>query len=242
MGVTHVVGDKSYSAFNFVHVLVDNGFHVVSKLRSNTAAKYYASTSSEVRRGRKRKYSGKVNYSKLSRFNTIDTPGQRRRIYWQDVHVDALKSKVRMVVIKFFIKGSEHTKILFSTDLTQEPLSIVSMYGLRFQQEYLFRDGKGFFGLSGWQMRDRTKIREFLNACMWSLNIARLNERSQVGCSPSRVVSMSRWKRSASYAYVGEQIKAVYADEAYTALIDDTIRKMQEALGVCAFRFTPSVA
>ena len=45
--------------------------------------------------------------------------------------------------------------LLYSTDLSLDALDIVRMYKLRFQQEFIFRDGKQHFGLGDCQMRKR---------------------------------------------------------------------------------------
>lgn len=54
---------------------------------------------------------------------------------------------------------------------------IVGMYKLRFQQEFIFPDGKQHFGLGDCQMRKRVVRNEHLEASLCALNLQRLEDR-----------------------------------------------------------------
>ena len=80
---------------------------------------------------------------------------------------------MRVVVIRQWGK-EKNLGILYSTGLSLDALDIVKMYKLRFQQEFLFRDGKQHFGLGDCQMRERVARNEHLEASLCALNLQRL--------------------------------------------------------------------
>ena len=79
------------------------------------------------------------------------------------------------------------------------------MYRLRFQQEFIFRDGKQHFGLGDCQMRKRVARNEHLEASLCALNLQRLEDRELWDDKDARVISMGKWKRLKSTQYAVER-------------------------------------
>ena len=63
--------------------------------------------------------------------------------------------------------------LLFSTDVQQEPSQIVKAYRLRYQIEFVYRDGKQFCGWLHCQARSENKLDFHANAALTAINLAK---------------------------------------------------------------------
>ena len=150
------------------------------------------------RRGRKRKYDGKVDWQDPIRF---DDPGtleddSHLHLYTAVVWHKSLKRCLRVVVL---INQKDPAKprymILASTDLELEGKKLLDLYGLRFQIEFLFRDSKQFTGLSDCQARGEAALDFHFNASLATLNLVRAKALRATSDASSRVFSMASWKQ-----------------------------------------------
>jgi hypothetical protein len=195
--VQYLAVDGAYAKENFVSGAVHLDFHVISKLRSDANLSYLY-TDRQKPRGRPRKYDGKVDFQDLSRLTWVETVEPGLDLYTAVVWSVALKRKLRLV---YLLDTQDPKKsryaLLFSTDVHQTALAIYSLYSLRFQIEFLFRNAKQFTGLQDCQARDLPKLDFHFNACFTALNLARVQAQQQHNSKTDFVFSMASVKRCA---------------------------------------------
>jgi hypothetical protein len=127
-------------------------------------------------RGAPCKYDGKFkmaepDFSKM----ILSHQDEGARIYDCIVYSKSLKRNIRIAYIIWLNeKGKERIKIYFSTDLDLPASLIVKYYTARFQEEFLFRDGKQFTGLNHCQARSANKLEYHWNCSLTAINIAKV--------------------------------------------------------------------
>jgi hypothetical protein len=131
------------------------------------------------KRGRPRKYAGKVNPMYPDpRFMKLVHCDSECMIYDGIVYCRFLKRAVRLALTIY--RNSDGTfgevKLYFSTDLALPAWMIVKYYRLRYQQEYLIRDGKQYTGLTHCQSRSATKMDSHVNFSLTALNVAKAEQ------------------------------------------------------------------
>jgi Transposase DDE domain len=195
--VQYLAVDGAYAKESFVTAAVEIGLDVVSKLRCDANLRYLY-TGVQKRRGRPRKYDGKVDLRDVSRFTWVDTRQPNLDLYTAQVWHVSLQRQIRVV---YLVERRDSTRLrtclLFSTDVEQDPQQIVQFYKLRFQIEFIFRDAKQFTGLQDCQARDIAKLEFHLNASFTALNLAKLDALQQHLGSEPFVFSMTSVKRRA---------------------------------------------
>ena len=93
------------------------------------------------------------------------------------------------------VKVTKHEKdrigecLLFSTDTMLNAEQVFYFYGARFQIEFIFRDAKGFTGLTDTQTRNKDRLHYHFNASLTALNVAKLEHRTI--CATSVPLSMA---------------------------------------------------
>jgi DDE superfamily endonuclease len=182
----------------YIDEVVALHLHPITKLRHDANCLFLYTGPHPKRRGRRRKYAGKVNFQDLPRFESLGPMAEKPHIHLYTAlvwHV-SLKRRLRVVVL---INRKEATKlryiVLASTDLTLDGHKLVELYVARFQIEFLFRDSKQFTGLADCQSRAKLVLDFHFNAALATLNLARAEElRAQTDPSP-HVFSMASWKQ-----------------------------------------------
>lgn len=170
---------------------------VISKLRCDANLRYLY-TDVQKRRGRPRKYAGKVDLTDLSRFTWVETVQPDVDLYTAVIWHVTLKQVIRVAYLLDRHRPTRvRTCLLFSTDVEQDPLQIYQYYKLRFQIEFVFRDAKQFTGLEDWQARDAQKLEFHFNASLAALNLAKLDALQQHSAQEPFVFSMASVKRRA---------------------------------------------
>ena len=146
-----LVADAFFSKYEFVNEVIGMGFRFVGRLRANSYLRYLAipDSSAPRRRGRKKKYGEKVDFSNLdmsvfTSFIYEDSKGNQTRCHTAVVHSRALKRDIRIVVCP--VENAEPL-LYFSTDTYMRPEKIIGFYRTRFQIEFGIRDSKQFTGL-----------------------------------------------------------------------------------------------
>jgi hypothetical protein len=189
--------DGAFAKESFVSGALALNLQVISKLRCDANLRYLY-TGVQKRRGRPRKYDGKVDLSDLSRFVFVETVQPKVDLYTVLVWHVSLKREIR---VAYLVDRRHPTRIrtclLFSTDTEQDPMQIYQYYKLRFQIEFIFRDAKQFTGLEDCQARDALKLAFHFNASLTALNLAKLEALQHHSGSDPFVFSMASVKRRA---------------------------------------------
>ena len=193
----YVVTDGFYSKIKWVEGVTDLELEAIGKLRRDADLRYlYQGEYS--RRGRPRKYSGKVDLTDHSNFELVTRLTDDVELYTAVVWSISLKRKIRLV---YLVKSSESNSssyaVLFSTDLELDAYSIYLYYKARFQIEFLFRDSKQFTGLADCQARDLTKLDFHFNSSLTALNLAKWDAVQKHDSDTDFVFSMASYKRRA---------------------------------------------
>lgn len=203
--VHYLAVDGAYAKASFVSGAVELKLHVISKLRCDANLRFLY-TGAQKRRGRPRKYAGKVELGDLSRFTFVATLQPEVDLYTAIVWSVSLKRAIR---VAYLIDRSHPTRVrtclLFSTDVEQDPKRIVEYYKLRFQIEFIFRDAKQFTGFADCQARDAHKLAFHFNASLTALNLAKLEALQQHSGQAPFVFSMASIKRRMLNRHLLEQ-------------------------------------
>jgi hypothetical protein len=189
----YLVCDGFYSKLKFVDGVVALDLHLISKLRIDADLRYLYD-GPQKKRGRPRKYDGKVVLSDMTRFTWVKEVAPQVHLYTILVWHVTLKRKIRLA---YLLDQSNPAKpggvLLFSTDTTLDAEAIVTYYGARFQIEFIFRDAKQFTGLGDAQTRDAKKLDFHFNASLSALNLAKYDALcpSLLDSSPLQPISFS---------------------------------------------------
>jgi hypothetical protein len=196
--VTYPCVDGYFAKKQYLDEVVDLKLHPITKLRHDANCRFLYTGPHPHRRGRKRKYDGKVNFHNLERFEDLGPLEDREHVYLYTAlvwHV-SLKHKLRVVVL---VNRKDPHKprfiVLASTDLALAGRKLVEFYGSRFQIEFLFRDSKQFTGLSDCQSRAAAVLAFHFNASLATLNLARAEELRGSPTPTVQVFSMASWKQ-----------------------------------------------
>lgn len=203
--------DGYFAKQKYMAEVVALQLHPITKLRPDANCVFLYTGPHLKRRGRRRKYDGKVNFHDLSRFEALGTLADKPHInlYTALVWHVSLKRQLRLVVL---VNRKEATKpryiVLASTDLALDGHKLVELYVARFQIEFLFRDSKQFSGLTDCQSRAESVLDFHFNAALATLNLARAEElRAQPTLKP-HVFSMASWKQR----HFNERLLDVFID------------------------------
>lgn len=153
---------------------LEQGLELVGKLRCDANLRYlYRGAYSGF--GRPKRFDGKVAFDDLSRFVYEGEVEPQLHVYTQSVWHVGLKRMTRVVLLLNTSKDKPRYILLFSTDLSLTGSEILELYRLRFQIEFLFRDAKGFTGLTDCQARDQQALHFHLNTSLSAVNLAKLD-------------------------------------------------------------------
>lgn len=193
--VKYGVVDGFYAKRKFVTGVLDLGYHLISKLRAD-ARLLYLYEGKQKKRGRPRKYDGRVNLQSLNGFDLLTTDEPFITLYSKAVWSVSLKCVVQVVIV---VNRKEKKKprlaTLFSTDTELSASTIYRYYKARFQIEFIFRDAKQFAGFSDCQARDREALHFHFNASVATVNLARMTARQEQRRQDQFVFSMASIKQ-----------------------------------------------
>jgi hypothetical protein len=190
--------DGYFAKKKYIDEVVRLSLHPITKLRSDANCQFLFIGPHPKRRGRRRKYAGKVSFHDLSRFEYLGTikDEEHLHLYTSIVWHVSLKRRLRVVVV---VNRKDQAKpryiVLASTDLELDGHKLVELYSARFQIEFLFRDSKQFTGLSDCQARAEAALDFHFNASLATLNLVRAEELIAHSNSSPRVFSMASWKQ-----------------------------------------------
>lgn len=195
--VTYGVVDGFYAKEKFVTGVLDLGYQLISKLRVD-ARLLYLYEGTQKKRGRPRKYAGRVNLRHLTGFEVAATDEPFITLYTKAVWSVSLKRVVRVVIV---VNRKEKKKprlaVLFSTDRELSATTIFRYYKARFQIEFIFRDAKQFAGFSDCQARNKEALHFHFNASVTAVNLARITAQKEQKPDGPFVFSMASIKQRA---------------------------------------------
>jgi hypothetical protein len=170
-----LVVDAWFSKKPFIDQMAELKMHVVSRLRDDADLRYLCKEPPTGKRGRPRKYDGKVIINDIdTEYFKFISSNEEETVYAAEVYSKALKRNILLVHVTYLREsGKNARKLYFSTDVTIDPEDVLLYYRSRFQIEFLYRDGKQHTGLNDSQARSENKLHFQFNASLTSINIAK---------------------------------------------------------------------
>ncbi len=188
-----MAADGYYAKKTYLDGVCELDLHLISKLRCDANLRYLYQGPHQKRPGPRRQYDGKVDLKDVSRFDYLGEIEPGIELYTALVNSPHFKRNLRLAYLLDRRKPAKvRYAVLFSTDTDLDAWELVRLYRLRFQVEFIFRDGKQYTGLSDCQARSEARLGFHFNASLTALNVARLAERSE---SSPAVFSMASVKR-----------------------------------------------
>ena len=213
-----LVADAFFSKYEFINEIVAMGFRFVGRLRSNSYLKYLAipDPSAPPRRGRKKRYGEKVDFSSLdmsvfTSFIYEDSKGIKTECHTAVVHSRAMKRDIRIVVCP--VENGDPI-VYFSTDMEMCPEQIVGFYRTRFQIEFGIRDAKQFTGLQSQQTRDKDRLDFAFNLSFTTLNVCK-----EVIRNDYPDLTVPQFKRLMFESYLASTIISTYGKSPHLKII-----------------------
>lgn len=171
-GVKYLVVDGYFMKHDFIHPLVKDGLHVITKMRPDADLRYVYHGPKVKRSGRPRKYAGKVNCTAIDKRRIRKFDEDEQAVYYSGtVYSISLKRIVRIVYVQD--KQSSGYEILVCTDTKLSAAQMVQYYRLRFQIEFLIRDAKQYCGLEQCQARSEQKLYFHFNMAFSAVAVAK---------------------------------------------------------------------
>jgi hypothetical protein len=170
--VKYLVADGYFMKHDFIAPLLQEGLHVITKMRPDANLRYTYNGPKQAGRGRPKAYDGKVDCSNIDkrRIKQFDEDGQTT-CYSGILYCMALKRLVRIVYLQD--KQTKRYDIFLCTDTLIKPGLIVKYYRLRFQIEFLIRDAKQHCGLEECQARSENKLYFHFNTALSAVSVAK---------------------------------------------------------------------
>lgn len=222
-----LVADAFFSKYEFINEVVAMGFRFVGRLRSNSYLKYLAipDPSAPPRRGRKKMYGEKVDFSSLdmsvfTSFIYEDSKGIKTECHTAVVHSRAMKRDIRIVVCP--VDNGEPV-VYFSTDTEMAPERIIGFYRTRFQIEFGIRDAKQFTGLQSQQTRDKERLDFAFNLSFTTLNVCKEVIREDY---PN--LSVAQFKRLMFESYLASTIISTYGKSPHLKIIQKINQRLAQ--------------
>ena len=169
----YLVYDGAAGKKKFVDGVVDHtDLHLISRLRHDADLRYLYTGPRRPGPGRPKQFDGKINCQQLDVTRV-------ERCYEDDeviiftaiVNSKCFKRNIRIAYVQD--RDTNAYTILFSTDVSLDGFLIYQYYHLRFQIEFLFRDGKQHTGLTHCQARSESKLSFHQNASLTAVSLAK---------------------------------------------------------------------
>jgi Transposase DDE domain len=174
----YIVVDGYFMKRDFIEPLLLQGLHTITKARSDANLRYLYK-GQQKQRGRKRLYDAKINTGNVDKRRvTLLLDDKEKTIYTAIVYCVQLKRKVLAAFVYYKDKKGNKKKkskphIILTTDIEMKAESMCNYYSLRFQVEFLIRDGKQYAGLEHCQARSKQKLYNHFNLSMTAVAVAK---------------------------------------------------------------------
>ena len=174
-----------------LHKKLGQGFHMISRLRSNNNVFQLPGTRTKMGPGRPRKYGRKlgntsllaVKFKPLAKEYSVNLYGRIRPVVAYDrvVMLKTLKCAVKVV----WVYRKTQWIALFSTDLTLSVEQMIEYYGARWKIEAAFKELKRDIGSAETQSRHPNAVTNHLHFCMMATSVVWIYA-SRLEKTPSR--------------------------------------------------------
>jgi len=217
----YFVVDAWFSKKPFVDNITGIGMHLISRFRDDADLKYLFTGTQSGKKGRPRKYAGKINPENIDKnyFELIEQ-SEESTVHSAIVYSKSLKCNIKLVHVIFVNKkGKEKYKLYFCTNTETEikAIDIFNYYQSRFQIEFLYRDSKQFTGLNDSQARSENKLYFHFNAALTAINIAKIEHWLSVPKETRKSFSMSDIKTMNHNRLLLQRFIDVFGINAYSA-------------------------
>jgi hypothetical protein len=170
--VKYLVVDGYFMKHDFIIPLVNEGLHIITKMRPDADLRYIYAGPKQLKRGRPKVYDGKVDCSNVDKRRIRKFYEDEDAIYYSGiVYCIALKKTVRIMYLQQ--KTTGRYEIFLCTDIFIDPRLIIKYYRLRFQIEFLIRDAKQHAGLEECQARSENKLFFHFNMSLSTVSVAK---------------------------------------------------------------------
>lgn len=190
----YLVVDGYFMKKEFILPFLDHQMQVITKMRSDANLQYIYKGVQKEGRGRKLKYSGKVNLKNIDKRKWQKEYENRNEAGYSALLYCMMLKRVCKIVYCLDKKTGKYD-ILLSTDIQMDAKKIVKYYRLRFQIEFLFRDAKQHAGLADCQARDMNKLNFHFNVSLTNVSIAKAEYYLSIPAKERESFSLQNIKR-----------------------------------------------
>ena len=167
--------DAFFSKYAFVNSICGAGFTLISRMACHTYMRYAYVGEQKAGRGRPKEYDGQIDPKNVSTQHFKIIKSDEQEVIYEGIgHIRSLKRWCKIIIVNTLKEGKVNKAfIYFSTNRDMIGEQIYQYYRLRYQIEFLFRDGKGFLGLEDTQSRQEKALDFHFNIALSTLNIAK---------------------------------------------------------------------
>ena len=210
-----VVGDGQYAKKCFMDTVTQHRLALVSKLQRNADLLYRAVSVPNGKRGRPRKYQGKVDLHDLERWD-LEHEDSRERSFTLVVYAPRFGRDLRVVVVQRLDRMGrvQSQAVLCSTDVSMTAEEVQRLYAARFEMEFVFRDAKQYAGLTTCQMRSSLALHTHWNVALLTVSLVRAHALQGLEQGQDLVFGMEDAKRRAYNALYTRHLLSHLGQEA----------------------------
>lgn len=223
---TVLVCDAYFTKKKFIDKVCDDAdFEMIGRTRDDANLRYLYKGDQNKGRGRPKVYDGKVDTKNIDKRRIrLFHEDEKCRIYSGILNSISLKRNIKIAYVEHILaNGKIVTKIYFSTNLKRKAIEILDYYRLRFQMEFLFRDGKQHVGLEHCQARSKNKLNFHLNASLSTVSVAKIATRNKTLLSDKSSFSMSDVKTEFQNRNFANRFISMYPNELNLQKIKNTL-------------------
>ena len=178
--------DGQFAKYKFVSAAVENGLHIVGKLRKDADMRYLYTGPQKDGPGRPTQFDGKINWKNIRKGKGAFkcTYLEEGFFLWEAVvHSVCFKRHVKVICLQQEKDNRLTGKydLLYTTDTGLPGKKVLQYYRARFQIELLFRDAKQHTGLTHCQARHHVRMHTHWNASLTAVTLARIAHRPAKG-------------------------------------------------------------
>ncbi len=186
--------DKYFMKKEFINPMIEAGIHIITKMRKDANLKYLYKGKQKGGKGRKRKHAEKVDLRNVDR-RKWETVYENKGEYCLTAELFCVTLKRNVQIVYLFHKKTTTYEVFLSTDISLPAKKIEKYYRMRYQIEFLFRDGKQHSGLEECQARDAQKINFHINMSLTNIGIAKVIHHLSVPKDERESFSLDNIKR-----------------------------------------------